>query len=56
MADLAPVSAVLSCHGPSPWFRPHCFGGMAIGLVLEIRQKAYNYLEALQYSMGIILA
>ena len=56
MADLASVSAVRSCHGPPPWFRPHCFGGMAIGLVLEMRQKTYNYLEALQYSMCIILA
>jgi hypothetical protein len=53
--DLTAVLVVRSCHGPSPQDRPGGCSDFSIGVVLEMRKEGWNYLKALQYSIGIIL-
>ena len=55
VADLTAVLVVRSCHGPSPQDRPGGCSDFSIGVVLEMRKEGWNYLKALQYSIGIIL-
>ena len=55
VADLTAVLVVRSCYGPSPQDRPGGCSDFSIGVVLEMRKEGWNYLKALQYSIGIIL-